>query len=142
MRKLDSMWLACAIDTDGWLSLKIMNHHKAIYPRICIVNTNLEFLEKAESVFGGSIIARRHNNPNWKQCYTWQVGGLYIILPLLKKIIPYLIIKKNRAKLMLKFCKSREKIRGVTKNRKNISYTKKEWKIYQELKVKFCNIMT
>ena len=74
-------------------------------PTIQFPNTNKEVIEwllKKLTVGGLSITVREKKNPNWKTLYQIHIGGIKNVYDILKKIEPYLIIKKDKAQEAIK----------------------------------------
>lgn len=74
---------------------------KSYYLQLRVANTNLilmGFLEK----FDGSINSYWDKNPKHKTLYNWGIGGIHAA-NLLKEIYPYLLLKKEQAKIALEF---------------------------------------
>lgn len=102
-------YLAGIIDGEGSIYIQ---RRKTItgwsyFPRFQIVNTNRKLMEWVHQTFGGLIYdkPRKHINPKWKMQIEWFTtrGLLDELLPL---IIPYLIIKREQAEIMIKFRES------------------------------------
>lgn len=74
--------------------------------RFSIVNTNKNILEQISKDYGGKVYL--HSNGVNYPCYTWKSEG-QIAYNILKKIYPYLLIKKEQCKLAIKFWNKRTK---------------------------------
>lgn len=102
-------YLAGILDGEGSIYIQSRNRNNSInyFPRFQIVNTNKELLDWVKEIFGGIVYEkpRKHLNPNWRMQYEWFSTREQIdqILPL---IIPFLIIKKKHAEVMLEFRKT------------------------------------
>lgn len=98
-------YLAGLIDGEGCIELAFNNRkdgYKQYYPRVRIHMTNLEALEAAKDLYGGSITTRKPYKNHWKQAYDWGIScGKAVTL--LKDIFPYSIIKKEEITLLLSF---------------------------------------
>src|SRR5271157_2596022 len=100
-------YLAGIIDGEGSFYIcRRLNYGKyfSYHPRFQVVNTNREVMEWIKNTFGGLIYdkPRIKHNPKWKMQIEWitTVGLMDQLLPL---IIPYLIIKKPHALVMMEF---------------------------------------
>lgn len=105
-------YLSGLIDGDGSMSLlarknipKSNRNKSQIYSmRLCIVNKNKKIMIWLRNNFGGRIDMRdmKKYNPNWSNIYVWMITGPKA-KKLLIKCLPYLIIKRSRAKLAIEF---------------------------------------
>jgi hypothetical protein len=114
MSKLTAAYLAGFVDGEGYISLKRDFHNyrgeKVIYftAVLKVANTNKEIIEWCKASFGGWIYKRIwKNGENHKDAYCWQLTGSNLE-PFLKKILPYLKIKKEQAKLVLEKIKNQK----------------------------------
>ena len=116
-------YLAGIIDGEGTIYLQrlIRNSYINWYPRFQIVNTNVNLMMWIHKTFGGHLYGkdRSNHNKNWKYQYEWCTNRKIIDL-LLPKILPYLIVKKEQAELMLEFRKTFVKKYGRSKIPKDI----------------------
>jgi len=112
---IDSVWLACAIDGEGTISLQV-NHYT---PEISVTGTNFAFVEKAAKIMETkvSVVKRQftekyrigNREPDrWAICYSARQRSMSKIKALLERVLPFLIIKACHAKLMIEFCELRE----------------------------------
>lgn len=145
LSEVDLAWLACAIDGEG----SIIHHYNSRTKYECwsinVYNTNRAFVEKAAKLLGGKIEIRTHTNPKWATTYTTKIASRKKLRELLPKLIPYLIIKADRAKQALKWASvndeelKRRRFEGLSKGakkrwedaeyRKKISESvKRQWK--------------
>ncbi len=88
---MDWNYLAGFIDGEGSIILKPPR------VRIYISNTNEPVLKKIKGFVGcGSVFeVKRKIKGNWKKQYGWTIGSHKEVLGILKKIEPFLIIKKE-----------------------------------------------
>lgn len=68
-----------------------------------ISNTNLELLNAVNQIALGRI----YKGSSKFHLYYWQISDKKKIVELLEQVLPYLIVKKDRAIKMIEFCKSR-----------------------------------
>lgn len=71
-------------------------------------NTVKEMIDFLYERWGACRMSRRHRNPKWKPTYEWVIQA-GMALGFLKDILPYLIIKKEKAKLAIKFQEGMER---------------------------------
>lgn len=99
---------------DGEGSIGIVVHKKSYgarrYPRphVTIVNTNKQLLDFIHNTFGGQKVASRPPTDGVVKgnlpLYTWTIGSHIDVAAFLEMILPYLIVKREKAEEVLKFC--------------------------------------
>lgn len=110
VRKLaltEAAWLAGVIDGEGSISIGLYNY-KREGRRVLIQmgNTNERFVRKVRSIIGCGSRVRRHkfapSHKGRKLMYCYSLKGSIRCYFVLKQVLPYLIIKKQLAKKILK----------------------------------------
>lgn len=106
-------YLAGIIDGEGTIFIqkkldkRVETESWTYWPRVQVCNTNEAVMQWIHQIFGGLLYKkeRSHLKRNWKCQFEWYTKPSLIdeLLPLL---IPYLIIKKPQAEIMMKFRKS------------------------------------
>lgn len=95
-------YFAGIIDGEGYV---------CVYPnsgqyRIGVGNTNYELIDWLQKKIGGQVKERtmvKKINGGWrKKAWEWTLDGKLTILSLLKKLLPYLIVKKDKVKKTIK----------------------------------------
>jgi len=106
---------------------------------ISLPNTNPYVLIGMKQVFDGNIYIRKkpEKYPDWRQQWIWNITDKDKKEYLLKKILPYSIVKKQQIELGLKFLKTNDYqtkvlIADRLKEMKDIEYTDEEIKILNE----------
>lgn len=102
----DAAYFAGIVDGEGCIQLQpSTNKHGKTYvsARVSIDNTNLAVLERAHTLFGGSIHKKPANKWSKRQLYAWVASGNEA-LELCRQIVPYMIIKQNQAELLIAYC--------------------------------------
>ncbi len=105
LKKTEATWLAAVIDGGG--SIGIYNYGRE-GRRVCIQmsNTNKEFVEKMREIIGcGSQVIRTNihkTHKGKKPMYQYVLKGSNRCYRVLRQIIPYLIIKKEKAREIVK----------------------------------------
>lgn len=95
MKKWERAWLASAVDGEGCITNNIKNGNNF---QIYVVNTNINYLKRAQELTDGRIyIMNRKNMGNRVTCYKLSVFKRAQVLKTLKEILPFLIIKKEKA---------------------------------------------
>jgi len=102
MKETEKAWLACAIDSEGWVGWSVRYEHRRRYPTIKIANTSRPFLEEVSRIIrrevgAGSIHAEpRPRRPNNKLLHTFHLLGKKACT-ILEECLPYLIVKHGKA---------------------------------------------
>jgi hypothetical protein len=101
-------YMAGVTDSDGWIGInrsltRPQRRANARYqPQVTIVNTSMALMELFQSEFGGSIVRRQKVKENHKQTYYWRLGDRKAAA-YCEQILPYLLVKKEQAKLLIEF---------------------------------------
>jgi len=105
----DRVWLACAIDTDGWISLKRQKQTRGnkgkVYTYYCTAigfhNNNREIVEK----FAKLIDAKVHPNRGKKRRISWTTvkTSREKVTKILEEVLEYLIVKRARAEYLIAY---------------------------------------
>lgn len=99
-------YLAGIIDGEGCLRFSKFSNkgHPCFHVSVEIANTSKLLLAWLDERMPGAAYhtPRKHKNPKWRDCYAWKVAGNRKALILLRELLPYLVIKKQQAELLLK----------------------------------------
>lgn len=129
-------YTAGLFDGEGTFTISSLKRNELpdyVFAEIYITNTNQEVMSWLKDNFGGSIRLSRRLGKNWKDCYKW-------FLPakrrkeFITKILPYLIIKKNQAKLLLELFTLMENQKASLRGKNGL--TLEESKLRQDILVK------
>lgn len=95
------IYFAGIVDGEGCITYAKEGSNKRNYqPRLMITNTNEDLMKWLLKNFGGSYHKRSLlKYPHWKPMYLWRISGQQA-MDLVKKVEPYLIIKKWQAELL------------------------------------------
>jgi LAGLIDADG endonuclease len=94
-------YLAGIMDGEGTFNIGLTKNK--FNSRMYVVNTDERLIHWLKNTFGGLTYTRNSlKNPHWKTKYEWIIEKAQID-PICKLIIPFLIIKKEQAELMVKF---------------------------------------
>ncbi len=120
-RHCDYAWLAGIIDGEGSITfqtyLQKPNNTLSILPFICIVNSNLEILNRCNEIIKEfSAVRTIYRKPdskgnsfkNKKPCHQLRIDGVKATTALIQRILPHLTGKKQQAMNLLKFMASRK----------------------------------
>ena len=126
--RISLQYLAGLIDGDGCFEVQ---KQKPVYyyGRLCIYSCNHKVLKIIQDKFGGNISQRKRIKTHHRIEWVWY----YIVNgknnKLIKNLIPYLIIKKDQAKIILELTKL------IGKQGKKVSSitVKKREEVYQKL---------
>jgi hypothetical protein len=101
-------YLAGCIDSEGWLGLSKVpdksKHGYCLRPRLTISNTSVKYAKYLRAMLENGALCksynRKHSKGRWKP--VWHIDFYEKALrTLLPKVLPYLIIKKPHAKLLM-----------------------------------------
>lgn len=96
MSEINKAWLAGLLDGEGTIVFYQSPSNHEVY-RISIGNTFRKLIDKIFEVSGiGKITTYKSRNPKHNQVWYWNVCGENAKL-LLKQMLPYLIVKKEKA---------------------------------------------
>lgn len=92
---------------EGWIGMKKAKAGgRSVSPvysvAMTITNTNSKLISWCIENFGGNFYKNRSRSANHKEAYVWQLQNNKLY-PLLKKVLPYLVIKDEQAKIVLNY---------------------------------------
>lgn len=132
---LQKGYVAAFLDGEGGIQITL-SHRKdraytlALHPDVYFTNTNHEVILRIREWLGGGSMTRRKERGNHKDTFVLTISGVNSILQLLESIRPMLIVKADRADIMMEYCKSR-----LMHNRgKGRRFTRNELRLYRALK--------
>lgn len=110
-------YIAGYIDGEGTIDTAQNKNRENPSFRVRIGNTHLETLKLIKEFFGLGNIHKLKPSPGaTKDYYQWIASARLDVVFILKKIIPYLIEKKERAKKVLQEAESRTTMRHAIRN--------------------------
>lgn len=102
-------YIAGIIDGEGSIGIQQSNKYKPNHIPdhnlnlvVTVVSTDKPLIEWLKETLGGNTVYRRPRKENHKEAFSWHIYGTPAS-NLLKKISPYLIIKKKHATLGVEF---------------------------------------
>lgn len=146
-------YVAGLIDGDGTITISKISKNKKYRAIIKVYNCNPKIISILNNAIKnapiiinpskkeGSVRIRKYSkkiNPHWRNCITWSVGDNKAYY-LLKKILPFLYLKKKQALLLLKFKNIRDQFSSAQR-RWNIKLNNKIKIKLEKIKNK-CNIL-
>mgnify|MGYP001561094373 CR=1 FL=1 len=115
-------YLAGIIDGEGTIRIgsskptNKINWNTIYYAAISVGMTNRKIIEMFVKKFG-SKIREEKCVANRKKMYRWGTSGNFVVPTILKQLLPYLVVKKEQAELVIKYC-SKVKTTGFRRNKK------------------------
>jgi hypothetical protein len=128
-------YIAALIDGEGSLELQFKQRKSRlgfnITPMIAIGNNSLQLLKYTQKILKSGRIKKRK-----QKCHILYACKLTHVLSILMQIKDYLIIKKRKAEIIIKFCELRlQKIRANNGCDKRAAYTEQEYEILQKFRL-------
>ncbi len=99
--EIEMAYMAGILDGDG--SFSVLKGHNSYHPCIQLSNAFKGMSEYLFNKFNGSKRIKKPQKPHHKPLYVWSVRGLESAKNVLNKVIPFLVLKKERAKFMMDF---------------------------------------
>jgi hypothetical protein len=101
-------YVAGLIDGDGSISLIRENRASGFkyYPCIQLSNIFEGMINLLHQTFGGCKKIKTHQSHAKKTQYVWNVRGLESCIKFLEKVLPFLVLKKKQAKVLLDYVKN------------------------------------
>lgn len=106
---IDAAYIAGIIDGDGCIYVTAVGPERSrtVYPSVVVAMTHLGVIKWLQERLGAGTIKKhntstRRKNPHWKEQFRVQLVGRRAQL-LCGKILPYLIVKKEQARLVCEF---------------------------------------
>ncbi len=141
-------WLAGFMDGEGSFMLMRTKRTKKrnlyVWACITIPSTDRFVLEEVEKILKfsinvkSSLITERRRRPNCKQVYVLRISNIRNTYHLCRVLVPFLVLKKERAGLMLEYLTSRLSRGGTlyrpVKKFGNFPYSERETFIIDEIK--------
>lgn len=127
-------YMAGIIDGEGSIQIEIQskNHVRKVdyfSIRLLVINTDLNLMKWLELIYGGKI-SKRKLIPNRRQCYKWNICS-FRAADILKECLPYMIVKKRQAEVLIEFMNSKPE------NTWNVTNQTQEYRrfLYDKLKL-------
>lgn len=99
---LSKQYIAGFIDGEGCFNIALNPRGNRVpFPRLLIVNTDLNILLQIQDQYGGDITSRKNGKLNWKIFRQWRGSGK-TFKKIVPEILPYLIIKKRQAEICMR----------------------------------------
>ncbi len=113
-------WLACAIDGEGSVNFRRDNRHpNSMNFSVWFYNTNLDFAQQFAHLTGGTMHTRGPRAYGKKDQYEVYVTSKTRVARLLRAALPYLIVKRDKARRVLEWIHAHPDSRGENMTRLN-----------------------
>jgi hypothetical protein len=117
MTMITKQYFAGFVDGEGNISIYRHKDNRTkrgytLHPFFKVSGTNNKLLGILSKEFGGKVKLSVKPRGNAKSVYVLEYQELNQIINVLSMILPYLILKKEQAELMVEFCKKRIKNKG------------------------------
>lgn len=128
-------YIAAFLDGEGGIQITVSHrtdreYSTALHPDVYFTNTNEEVIRAIRHWLGGGSITKRRERNGRKDTFVLTISGVKSILQLLEAIRSMLVVKAERADLMMDFCRSR-----ISHNRgKGRRFTENELRLYTAVK--------
>ena len=113
MSKMTASYLAGFIDGEGYLGLhpaiRCKNGRTSYTAELKVTSTDMFIIEWMQKSYGGCYYETKPQKPNHKIAAEWSLHGKNL-KPFLRKIQPYLRLKKKQCELLLKKIKIQESV--------------------------------
>lgn len=136
-------YAACALDTDGWIGITITKREEpqAFALSLGVSNQNRDFLLRVAGIcgvppnIGASTPAGRDSRGvvTKKQCYQAYWRSPLHVVKVLSIALPFIVIKRQQAELVLEYAASRITENGHPKRGRNFPYTDRQREIAHEV---------
>lgn len=133
-------YIAGLIDGEGYIGMSKHSENRrnkqTYYYQISIKvgMTNKLGPELLYKAFGGYLYHETRKAPK-KNVWQWNLCGQKNVLPVLHKLLPYLIVKKKQAEKLIEYCESRNYKNGQKVKWGETSYSVKENQIYTDIRM-------
>ncbi len=105
----EKSWLAAVLDCEGTIYLITQRSGRPYFQvHLQVCNTNLELLQRVQTLIGGNVATRNNPGLGKKPCWWFRLNGFGSVLQVLHLLLPYLIVKTERAKLAIEFLEYRK----------------------------------
>ena len=102
----ESAYLAGIIDGEGTITFCKRWNRDSYNPIVSIANTDKDLMEYLHNQIGGTLTVYPHRVPPRRTAYKLEIWQSNVV-PILEKVLPYLIVKREQAELMLEYIESR-----------------------------------
>lgn len=103
--KAKCIYLAGILDGEGCITVSAGKRKTCVNynPLICVQNTSKQLIDWLQLTFGGQVYLSKKETAKTRTAWMWRITKKRNIESLLLSVLPYLLVKKNQAKLLLNF---------------------------------------
>jgi hypothetical protein len=129
-------YIAAFLDGEGGIQITRSTRPNRVYslalhPMVYFTNTNRAVIRRMKTWLScGCVTRKRSALPTHRDTYALNITGTRNVLELLKTLMPYLIVKRRQARVLIAYCESRLG-HYLGKDRR---FNDEELRLYSELK--------
>ena len=104
-RKVDYIYLAGILDGEGCVTVGAGRRETCINynPIVVVQNTSKQLIDWLHKTFGGQVYLSKKETSKTKTAWAWRITKKRSIETLLLAVLPYILVKREQAKLLLTF---------------------------------------
>ena len=127
-------YLAAFLDGEGGIQItksfrRGRRRRLSLHTLIYFTNSTLQVIQTIKTWLSAGVIIVARQREGYRRQYVFHITGVRNIRRLLRSILPFLIVKRKQAELMLEFCRSRER----PKIGQGTEFTQHEIRLYRSL---------
>jgi hypothetical protein len=105
LRKVDCIYLSGILDGEGCITVGAGKRETCINynPIVVVQNTSKELIEWLQKTFGGQVYLSKKETKKTRAAWTWRITKKKRIELLLLAVLPYILVKREQANLLLAF---------------------------------------
>jgi hypothetical protein len=101
-------YTAGLIDADGYISIvKISKRGNYYAPVVKLAAVDYDAIDFLTKNYGGYTHKRKFIGENQKDAWQWEIKNMDATREFLEPLMPYLLLKKPRAKLVIEYCNTK-----------------------------------
>ena len=131
IKDIDLAWIAACIDCDGCIGIyrmKCKSHPWGVYAYLQFTNDSKDMIKRFIEILKCGNVYHWKDKKTLKHHYNWKLRDVQKLSVVLPQIIPYLILKKRKAQILLQYAKLRLK-KGLYSR-----YSIEEYNLVEEIK--------
>lgn len=110
LTKSEKVWIACLLDTEGSIVVTVEGYPKkdryfsvGVRPSLSVGMKDIQMLKRLKKLTGGKI--RIYEKFPWGTYHDWRLRGFKNVIPVLSQVSDELILKREKAKVVLRLNK-------------------------------------
>jgi hypothetical protein len=114
---LTPAYVAGLLDGEGCLTVsrRLRRSKRSFQPTVVIQMAHEDLILELQSQYGGTL-ARKQQKSHWAVQWSWTLGGEKSIRALLEEVLPFLVVKRRQAEILLEYFGARSQM-GLTRHR-------------------------